>query len=332
MYLRDNHEESRNLFRSLGQILNIHVGQIDRRYFFVNPPKVIPKLQSLFQHYDSIVSKLDCKQIYNGLCVLDVEFYPIEDEAELVFKSWLNRIGATPSLYQIIEFLNTSNSFPDQICDNSKTLELLSDKNLTRNLLYHDLDDSTFNLRHSAYLLVQGLIDLGKKNKTIQTNSAIQDSLLHLHQILWAMCYFRKNLLRCTRLFELVSDDLFTILSISNPHSNIGDILCTTYRSRYPSLAKWIQKSYLTCGGMDAMSTALYAAKGRVVRIEPTHDYLELAYLVEDGNSQNQSIVYIANLNASVPRTRIDPVKLAELIKFFIFPPFSYLLVYKTHL
>jgi hypothetical protein len=321
MYLRDNHEEARALFRTLGQELSIHIGQIDRRYFFVNSPTVISKLQNLFSLHNSIVLNAECKIISDGLCVLDAKFHSNNEESpESIFKSWLNRIGATPSLYQVMNHIHSSDSTLNQSCDNTKLLERLLDPNLTSKLLHKYTDHSTYHLRKSAYLLTKGIIDL--KHNIIRTNSMIQEALSHLLQVLWGMSYFHSNLLRCTRLFELVSDDLFTILTIAHPYTNLQHILCNTYRTRYPSLAKWIQSSYLTAGGMDAMSTALYAAKGRVVRIEPSHDYLEMAYLVEDGNKESESIVYVANLNASVPRTRIDPVQLAKLIKSVIFPPF----------
>lgn len=76
------------------------------------------------------------------------------------------------------------------------------------------------------------------------------------------MVVHKDNLLRCSRLFELIGDELFLILAETKPFSlfDIRRVLKQTYSLRYPYLASYLQGTFLAASGMDALSNVIFAA------------------------------------------------------------------------
>lgn len=170
-------------------------------------------------------------------------------------------------------------------------------------------DFSTINLRESAWLLVRGLLKL-----ELPPHPIIHDSLKHIQMVLYGLIYFKHNLLRSCRLFEILSDDLFTILSVCKPYSDFNQVMKKLYTKRYPSLP--IQGIFLCAGGMDSISSAMCVVDGPVKRIDYIHDYLEVAYLVYDGQYEgSEPSIVVSNLNASVPRSRVIPEEVVKEVE-----------------
>ncbi len=96
-------------------------------------------------------------------------------------------------------------------------------------------------------------------------------------------------------------------------------------------------QTYVASAGMDALTSALCAARDAhaaagtkhaepahvpIERLMPNHDYLEVAYVVEDSAPPPAPAcpsvpahVFVANLNASAPRGRLDPSDLVAKLR-----------------
>jgi len=321
IYMRDNHQSLRSLFRSILERLAVvqkqessssrrwSPVQLDKLVFFVNSNLVIEKLATILPKalLPSFVFSPDDKNVVrfheltSSLWLLDLTATTRDDNSNhnndgitigsSSLKALLDRIGATPSLYQTLKYYtlqnNDANTMPTSFSSLHQEEEKVINEELLRTLeasLENELqqkecldvvnderneteESSTFNMRYTSLLLSKGLLELYRSSLSspsdnIWRHPMVVDAMKHLNQILRGMHESRSNFSRSMRLFELVSDELFTILSLTRPYSSedLHRHIQETFQRRYPEVSRLVRGCSLAAGGMDALSSVLMAS------------------------------------------------------------------------
>ncbi len=282
IYLRDAHEDAlRDVVRKL---------EGGPGFLLANSAKIVSRLRTLFPFVQIIG---DAERVCSGVWRFQS---PADDVPQM--RLLLARIGATPSLYQLLmpdETRHQQQVLASDVIFNSSA----SPGDCSPGKTCDDGNDC------SPDYFAKRMVDAFGKTfgyGRLPCCNVLESALA-------GISCTRSEMRKC-RLLELICDEIFAELEMRRPFSSCNECLHTVVSKRYGLTPC---QSFLFSGGMDALSSCLSAALRinfrNVQSLTQANDYVEMQYLLQDINKGAQAgsgVVLFATLAPSAPSAPID--------------------------
>lgn len=321
VYMRDSHDDSvaREVMRSLEKN--------NSSSFPVNSSRaVVEKLKKLFG-----IEGVTCGgDVVGGdnLCMVHVDPTRAQEKGVFFssFRFFLSRVGATPSLYSLLEYAHGKPSVALVSSGVSWQWEKTD-----FSLFPSDTTVSSFASR-----MVSGFEDVFCQCDSDDLRDVLRSCHHEIQSALCAMTTQKKknavSHVRQVRLAEVIADEIFVCLHAARPFRNRVEYELQQWAlRRYSFVAAAEQqkiRSFLFSSGMDSISSSLvagmsYCHVSDVHSITPDADYLELCYTLQDlkknGNSEENPLVLMLTMNLapSAPRAAADIIQIQHNIGIY---------------
>ncbi|KAH3743448.1 hypothetical protein Pelo_15160 [Pelomyxa schiedti] len=182
----------------------------------------------------------------------------------------------------------------------------------------------TYLLRACSSKLIHGLAvkihEIEARCKSLALPPIVPNALGVIQNLGLEMSFHRRSLTVCSRLLELLGDELFTVLSVLRPYTvkDIKTAIASIISTRYSQLVPYLRCVGIVSSGMEAITTALRlfininnGKHSPVCQLCPERDYLEVQYLLADAVALEETDegipVFYYTPNPSNPTAGLPP-------------------------
>ena len=322
IYMRDNNSEVVPLLNAA----LAHLPAIEAQNWkyglngmLTNTPSCLQKMELLFPYETAETRKalqeygagsLKCEPIpgHLGIWALIPENLAACNESQIwqiFLEQMLQRIGGTPSLYCLYKASCNYQAV--------SSLDKLQD-GLSTNPLRNPILRVSEELYPGAYAIWIAA--------TLLANLAVQKGLIHncqrqvIENALEAIALFQHSAKHVDRFFEIVADEVFISTSLFHPYTKeqITTAWKDSFITRHPEIRELVQGSWIFSGGMDSITSCLYATGGMPRSLAKNRDYCESVLLCQAKQTNycdNRQILYVTP-NPSFP---CEPFPLPDILR-----------------
>eukprot|EP00698_Gefionella_okellyi_P011227 TRINITY_DN2954_c0_g1_i1.p1 TRINITY_DN2954_c0_g1~~TRINITY_DN2954_c0_g1_i1.p1 ORF type:complete len:752 (+),score=121.87 TRINITY_DN2954_c0_g1_i1:446-2701(+) len=309
--MRDACNAARPLLVELLAAEGFEPSMLWRSLYLVSSPFAFEKLRTLapFSGMDSSLACVDPK-----LTRIDSGIYVAQLSASMpALRTELEHVGATVSLFQVSKRLHSSVSVPTKCAVDLSLIYQRASFRTLRSVAWNRHIGAS-SVCAVVVQLLSGLQSLAHHER-FQTDF-VHNVLQYLGALIDALALYRNDALRASRLYEVICEELFLLLSYVRPYTVLDYCGAVTHlqRTRGTFVPNCTPLHMLCTSGMDAITTACVAAirlhegAGMVVgftRLSPFLDYGEVHEVIGLQTSDDGCVV-IATPNASTTAVLLD--------------------------